>query len=252
MCLTFSSVNMQTMKHFPLLSLLILGLSTVIPTEAKVRDLLPKPHEVKVSDGGDFLLNRSIRIDDETNCKYLRRVFIENGCTLTKAKGAARVAVEIVAEIPGAFNHRLDGYPDEAYRLVVTADQITIKALHAIGVIRAAQTLQQMAEGWNDGCGKLEGVIISDWPAFKLRGFMHDVGRSFYSPEELKKQIDLLARFKVNTFHWHLTEYTGWRIEVKAYPQLTVADNQIRYPGKYYTQEQARELVAYARERGSP
>lgn len=238
------------MKHSLLLYLSIIGLFASVPTDAKVCDLLPKPHEVEVTAGGDFLLNRSVRIDDPTGCKYLQRVFTDNGCTLTEADDAVRVTVELVTEIPGAFNHRLSDYPDEAYRLVVTADRITIKALNATGVIRAAQTLQQMAEGWNEGSERLEGVTISDWPAFKLRGFMHDVGRSFYSFDELKRQIDLLARFKVNTFHWHLTEYTGWRIEVKAYPQLTAAENQVRYPGLYYTQEQAHELVAYAKDRG--
>lgn len=217
---------------------------------AKVCDLLPKPHEAKATSGGDFLLNRPVKIQDASHCQYLRKVFTDNGCTLTEAEEAAQVRVEIVAEIPGAFNHRLAGYPDEAYRIIVSSNRVNILALHATGVIRAAQTLQQMAEGWERGCEKLEGVLITDWPAFKLRGFMHDVGRSFYSFDELKKQIDLLARFKVNTFHWHLTEYTGWRIEVKAYPQLTAAENQGRYPGKYYTQEEARALVAYAKERG--
>ena len=76
--------------------------------------------------------------------------------------------------------------------------------------------MQQLAEGYEPGAEAFEALTLTDWPAFKVRGFMHDVGRSFMEFEELKKQIDLLARFKVNVFHWHLTDYTGWRFEVKA------------------------------------
>lgn len=96
----------------------------------------------------------------------------------------------------------------------------------------------------------LEAASIEDWPAFKLRGVMHDVGRSFISFEELKHEIDLLSRFKVNTFHWHLTENLAWRFEVKAFPCLTQAAYAVREPGCFYTQAQCSELEAYAAERG--
>ena len=79
---------------------------------------------------------------------------------------------------------------------------------------------------------------------------MHDVGRSFLPIEELKREIDLLSRFKVNTFHWHLTDNTGWRMEIKAFDQLTGDKSIIRYPGEYYTQAEAKELQDYAAERG--
>ena len=79
---------------------------------------------------------------------------------------------------------------------------------------------------------------------------MQDVGRSFLSIDELKKEIELLSRFKVNVFHWHLTEKLAWRFEVKSYPALTQAENMIRYKGQYYTQEQCRELEAYAAQQG--
>lgn len=229
-------------------ALLAAGLLTAATAGAKVGDLLPKPQSVTPVGGSPFALGRAVQLTDPTRCPYLERVLTEAGCTL-KPGAKARVVVEIVSEIPGAFNHRLAEYPDEAYDLRIEKHLVTIRALNATGVIRAAQTLQQMAEGWR-GRPKLEPVRITDFPAFKLRGFMHDVGRSFYTIDELKRQIDNLARFKVNTFHWHLTEYTGWRIEVKAFPQLTAGEHQGRYPGQYYTQAEARELVAYARERG--
>lgn len=237
------------MKHILYTGLLAAGLLTAVPAAAKVGDLLPKPQNVALTQGTPFALQRAVGIADETNCAYLKKVFTENGCTIS-ADAEAKVTVEIVSAIDGAFNHVLPEYPDEAYQLEVTQNEVKIKALTPTGVIRAAQTLQQLAEGYDEGQAALETLTMTDWPAFKLRGFMHDVGRSFYSFEELKNQIDLLARFKVNTFHWHLTDYTGWRIEVKTYPQLTAAEHQGRYPGQFYTQAEASELVAYAKERG--
>lgn len=238
------------MKLISCVSLLTAGLFVAaVPAVAKVGDLLPKPHVVAMASGGNFSLGRAVQISDATGCKYLRTVFERNGCTID-AEAAAKVVVRIVEEIPGAFNHQVPEYPDEAYSIEVSENLVEIEALTEVGVVRAAQTLQQMAEGWDGETAQLESVKITDWPAFKLRGFGHDIGRSFLDFDYLKRHIDLLARFKVNTFHWHLTEYTGWRIEVKAYPKLTQAEYQGRYGGKFYTQAEASELVGYAKERG--
>ncbi len=88
---------------------------------------------------------------------------------------------------------------------------------------------------------------IIDWPAFRIRGFMHDTGRSFIPIDELKNEIAILSRFKINTFHWHLTENQAWRLESKRYPQLNAPENMEREPGKYYTLEEARDLVEFCR-----
>lgn len=236
------------MRNVLLTSFILFLVFSVTPVSAKVGDLLPLPKRVTLRDGSPFKLGRPIRLNDPTNTAYLRRVLTSYGCTFKK-RAEATVNVEIVDTIPETFNHLLPFYPDEAYRLEITAEEVTIQALNRTGVIRASQTLQQLAEGYGRTAA-FEALTLTDWPAFKLRGFMHDVGRSFYTFDELKNQIDLLARFKVNTFHWHLTEITGWRIEVKSFPQLTAAKNQGRYPGDFYTQEEAVELVAYAKERG--
>ena len=167
--------------------------------DAKVGDLLPRPQQVSVSDGAPFTLGRPVRLDDATANAYLQRVLTAAGCTLAD-DAAARVTVRLVSTIPGAFNHAVALFPDEAYTLSVTADAIVIEALTPTGVTRAAQTLQQLAEGY-DGTPAIEALTMTDWPAFKVRGFMHDVGRSFITIDELKKEIDLLARFKVNVFH---------------------------------------------------
>lgn len=215
-------------------------------------DLLPKPKSIELADMQPFQLGRSVRLNDPTDCVVLREVLTRYGCTVTDEASAPAITVEIVDRIDGAFLHNVPFMPEEAYTLDVKTDEVRIRALSATGVIRAAQTLNQLAEGTTDEGGNAvwEAAAISDWPAFKVRGFMHDVGRSFIPFDELKHEIDLLARFKVNVFHWHLTEKLAWRFETKAYPQLTRDENMIRYAGQYYTQAQCTELEAYAAERG--
>ena len=235
------------MKKLLTTVLLALSICFTQAVQAKVTHLLPKPQQIETKSGSAFALGRAVTISDPTNCTALQRFFADNGCTV--AAGGAQVTVTLVGSIEGAYDYTLAGYDNEAYTLDITADAINITAVTKTGVIRAAQTLTQLAEGY-EGTPALETLTMTDWPAFKLRGYMHDVGRSFIEFETLKKHIDLLARFKVNTFHWHMTENQAWRFEVKAYPQLTSSASMTRFAGKYYTQEQCRELQDYAKERG--
>ncbi len=230
--------------------ILLAGLLTASPltTMAGPEDILPKPQSLAQIDMQPFALGREVRLVDPTNSTLLRSVLTDYGCTLVESTSAPTITVKIVSEIPGAFLHQVPYMPEEAYRLNVETNAVTIEALSPTGVIRATQTLMQLAEGTTPAVW--DAVTITDWPAFKVRGFMHDVGRSFIPFEQLKRQIDLLSRFKVNVFHWHLTEKLAWRMEIKRYPQLTASENMIRYAGDYYTQEQCRELDAYAAERG--
>ncbi len=232
------------MKRYLLAIALFLG--SMLPAQAAVEHLLPPVKVYLEKDCVGFDLNRSVELTDATGCELLREVLLSAGMTLTDANPQAEVAVGIVDEIPGAFNHNLPDYPDEAYSISISDNKIDIKALTPTGVIRAAQTLGQLVIG----ARSFPPVDIVDWPAFKLRGFMHDVGRSFISVDELKKQIRLLSAFKVNTFHWHLTENQAWRFEVKAYPQLTSEESMTRYAGQFYSQEQIRQVLAEARKHG--
>ena len=224
--------------------------------QAKVEHLLPKVHSLKETKGTPFALQRAVTITDETNSAALKKVFTDYGCTI--GKDVATVTVEMVESIEGAYDYTLEGYDNEGYQLIVETNAITIKAVKPIGVIRAAQTLAQLAEGYDEGQAAIETVEITDWAAFKLRGYMHDVGRSFISVEELKTHIDLLSRFKVNTFHWHFTENQAWRFEVidndpnnaPDYTKLTSTESMTRFEGNYYTQAECREVAAYAHERG--
>ena len=137
---------------------------------------------------------------------------------------------------------------DESYYLRITKNAFLIKALSFKGVFRAKQTLSQLSIVC-DNDTLYPTCEITDWPAFRVRGFMHDVGRTYISMEELKKEIDLLSKFKINVFHWHLTENQAWRLESKLYPELNAAENMTRMPGKFYTLNEAKELVEFCKER---
>ncbi len=230
--------------------LVLMAVCMLIPSaEAKVIHLMPKAQSVTLTEGAaPFALGRAVSITDPTNCALLSRFFTEEaGCTLN-AGATAKVTVTI-GTIEGAYDFELKGFPNEAYSIEISENAINIVAVTPTGVIRAAQTLSQLAMGY-EGTPMLEALTMKDWPAFKLRGFMHDVGRSFVSVEQLKKQIDAMAKFKVNTFHWHFTENQAWRLEIKAYPQLTSSESMTRFAGLYYTQEECKEIQDYAYERG--
>ena len=204
--------------------------------------LLPKP-KILQENGDSFRMRRPVQLTDPSGCTLLASLFRTSG------KASATVKVCLVDDaILGTFDYALAGFPNEGYKISVTTDAITVTAASRTGVIRAAQTLMQLLAA-TDGA-YIPGVEITDYPAFKLRGFMHDVGRSFISFDELKKQIDLLARFKVNVFHWHLTDNQGFRFESMYYPQLNSPASMTRFSGRYYTQAQCTELETYAAERG--
>lgn len=214
------------------------------PAAADVAHLMPTPWQVTPGNGG--FAATSVKVTDPTNCPLLVSALSELDINVD-AQASAEVKVEIVNSVADGFDYTLGGYDNEGYELVVAPEGITIRAVKPVGVIRAAQTLMQLGL---ERKGDIPAVEIKDRPAFKVRGWMQDVGRSFLSVDELKRQIDLFSRFKINTFHWHLTDYTGWRLEIKKYPQLTSDKAITRYKGQFYTQEQAKEIMDYAAERG--
>ncbi|WP_298062559.1 family 20 glycosylhydrolase [uncultured Rikenella sp.] len=138
--------------------------------------------------------------------------------------------------------------PAEGYVLETYKKGVRITARDERGTVWARQTLRQLT----DERGLVPSVRIVDWPAFEWRGFMHDTGRNFISVEELKKHIDLLSQYKINLFHWHLTDYPAWRIESRAFPQLNdpIYQRPGRDQGKFYTYGEIRDVIAYARKKG--
>lgn len=155
----------------------------------------------------------------------------------------SRIIQRIVVNLPEVSIN-----PDEAYILKVTKDSVVLQAKTPKGLFRGQQTIQQLTftEG---GKQYIAGCEITDWPVFQIRGFMQDVGRNFQSLPMLKEQIDVMAAYKFNTFHFHVTDNPGWRLESKKYPQLSGASSNTRWHGKYYSQEDFLELVNYCDDR---
>ena len=136
------------------------------------------------------------------------------------------------------------GMPKEGYRLVIGAKSIRVIGQPA-GLFYGMQTLAQLLPLGLQPTIELPDLDITDYPRFGYRGVLLDVGRHFFSVTYLKKLLDLAAQYKINRFHWHLTDDEGWRIEIKKYPRLTDVSSH----GEYYTQEQVKDIVAYAQAR---
>lgn len=133
----------------------------------------------------------------------------------------------------------------EAYKLTVTENKISITAPTSHGIFNGIQTLTQLMR---DGT-IVDACEITDWPAFSWRGYMIDVGRNYMSVNLLKQQIDVMAAYKFNVFHFHSTEDIAWRIAIKQYPQLTAPETMLRNKGMYYTESDIKELISYCKVR---
>ena len=201
--------------------------------------LLPMPQNYKVTDKS-FAMGK-VKLSTPV-LKSEWEAFIVNAGGELADKAAAEIKIELLPVIDGV---KLN--PDEAYRLSVSGKLIKIEAVTERGVYWALQTLRQL-EKKKGKKSLFAGCEIVDWPAFRIRGFMQDVGRSYISVEELKREIEILSRFKINVFHWHLTENQAWRLESKIFPMLNDSINTVRMPGKYYTLEEARELVDFCKQ----
>ena len=134
---------------------------------------------------------------------------------------------------------------NESYSLEITDKQARLVAPTVVGALRGLETFLQLLEGDRDGF-YVQGLKIQDQPRFPWRGLLIDVGRHYEPMEVLKRNLDAMAAVKLNVFHWHLTEDQGFRVESKKYPKLHLMGSD----GLYYTQDQVREIIAYARDRG--
>ena len=135
----------------------------------------------------------------------------------------------------------------ESYRLVVSPDGVMIAAGDPRGVRYARVTLDQLVK-LSDG--RVPCCTIEDWPDYPWRGLMHDCGRNFLSMKNVRKVLDLMAAYKMNLFHWHITDYYGWRLESKKYPTLQAPWAFRRQNGRFYSQSDFRGIVDYAKARG--
>lgn len=234
------------------------------PTTVANYEVVPMPLEINTTQQASFLLKSGVTVYYPAGNEKMQRN-AEFLASYVKAQTGIELQVQageggkegIVLQL-GLANDN-----PEAYQLKVDASQVVISSPSEAGVFYGIQTLRKavdVAEGSNV---ELPAVEIKDQPRFGYRGMMLDVGRHFFSMDEIKTYIDMMALHNINRFHWHLSEDQGWRIEIKKYPKLTeigsmrketvIGHNSGKYDGKpyggFYTQEQAKEIVAYAAER---
>lgn len=244
------------------LSILFCSLSAFLSLPlAAQHALLPMPQSVETGKGA-FSFKKPFRIIDNAGRRW------HNIYTAPIGEAAAERAARVVVFESGTL-------PPEGYRLAISPDTLRVTAATAEGFLRAGQTLRQLA----DTPTAAEGVAltavpcgrIADAPRYAYRGVMLDVSRHFFTIGHLKKQIKTLAAYKVNKLHLHLTDAAGWRMEIKRYPRLTqqaafrtdslwkswwnggrtyAFEGERGTYGGYYTQDELRELVAYAAARG--
>lgn len=230
-------------------------------TDLAAENMIPKPLKLIATNGG-FALDEFTAIYTSKN-----EGFEEVGKFLSKKiKGKTDLDVQVnVAEIPNMEtviyinqSDSLELNAPEAYQIYITPDSVILNSNTAEGAFRGIQTLRQIIpETSNDtlAVNKIwtipTGKII-DNPQFGYRGSMLDVARHFFSVDDVKKYIDMLAYYKYNVLHLHLTDDQGWRIEIKSWPLLTEVGGSTEVGGEaggFYTQEEYKDIIAYAAER---
>jgi hexosaminidase len=213
-------------------------------------NLIPKPTFITF-DTGEFVLSDSTLI---TTSSELRGIAEYLSTQVQKFTGWD---LTITEEDRGTRAIQLNLTPalalgKEGYELSITSDCIELCANQPAGLFHAAQTLLQMIPAGSDPSRTLPAVSIRDTPRFEWRGIMLDVARHFFGVQDVKRVIDLIALYKLNRLHLHLSDDQGWRIEIKSWPRLTEIGSSTQVgstQGGYYSQEEYREIVDYASSR---
>ncbi len=257
------------MKHTYFVLLAMVSLMALVScTQAEI-SVIPQPVSV-VEQSGTFELTpkTTIVVDkktEELGYQLMNMLAPATGYLPTVQQKKAKSNCIVLS-----LNSKLKDLGTEGYKLTVTSKKVLIEAPEKAGVFYGMQTLRQLlpVEIYRQATvkgveWKIPCVTIEDTPRFQWRGMHLDVARHYMPKEFVKKFIDLLAMHKMNSFHWHLTEDQGWRIEIKKYPKLTevgawrketvIGKNTGKYDGKphggFYTQDDVREIVEYARQR---
>jgi hexosaminidase len=238
--------------------------------------IIPQPVKL-IPKKGSFVLPQHVIIEAGKTAEVkLVSDFLKNKLTGTTG---FTVTVKGISAAPATIKLLLSKKPDttlgkEGYHLLVTKKGVIIKANEAVGLFHGAQTLVQLFPKEIEGLEVTRGITwaapcvdIMDYPRFGWRGLMLDVTRHFFTKEEVKQYIDQMARYKFNLLHMHLTDDEGWRIEIKSLPRLTTVGaynvkkigefgtfsqttpDEPRTYGGFYTQDDIKELVQYAKDR---
>jgi hexosaminidase len=256
---------------------ILMSLVCLFSCSNKYQDMTNEPHDYQIVPKPEKLTMTNGRFLISSNTKIISDVNLEGEAVYLSemiAKGS-NLKLEILADgsEPSNIILKLDSLIEspEGYNLRVSYDQIVIAGKTPAGVFYGIQSLRQLMPAAIETADlelsqlTIPGVEISDHPRYGYRGMHLDVGRHFFGVASVKKYLDLIAMHKMNTFHWHLTEDQGWRIEIKKYPKLTQIGafrkgtaiglagtrnapytyDSIPYGG-FYTQEEIKEVVAYA------
>lgn len=231
-------------------------------------NVIPQVQNLSVKDGDVYVFDSSRKlVYDNQDSRRSLELFAQDLEELVGIRPSVAAGTSEDAKDNVYFTLGLQNGGKEAYNINVSSDGILVQAVSPEGIYRATRTLLKSVGTEKTSSVEFPSAEVSDWPRFGYRGLMLDVSRHFSDVEMVKRTIDMLALHQLNIFHWHLTDDQGWRIEIKSHPELTEVgawrDDTVvgrylggtDYPtdgkrhGGFYTQEQIREIVAYAKER---
>lgn len=231
-------------------------------------NVIPQVQNLSVKDGDVYVFDSSRKlVYDNQDSRRSLELFAQDLEELVGIRPSVAAGTSEDAKGNVYFTLGLQDGKKEAYSINVSSDGILVKAVTPEGIYRATRTLLKSVGTEKTSSVEFPSAEVSDWPRFGYRGLMLDVSRHFSDVEMVKRTIDMLALHQLNIFHWHLTDDQGWRIEIKSHPELTEVgawrDDTVvgrylggtDYPtdgrrhGGFYTQEQIREIVAYAKDR---
>ncbi|MEP7080751.1 MAG: family 20 glycosylhydrolase, partial [Ginsengibacter sp.] len=250
------------MKKVILFSLLIAITANVCAQNTL--NIVPRPQVVEMK-SGNFLFDKKVSVqflqsDLNALADYMINQLSDRfGIKISKDKKSSKNIILSVEK-------EMSTLGDEGYTLQVSAEEVKITANNPKGIFYGIQSFLQTIP--YEGKKEIPCLFIQDKPQFAWRGMMLDVSRHFFTVKQVKEFLDILATYKMNVFHWHLTDNQGWRLEIKKYPKLTsvgawrmekpgavffqkdstLNEKEKRYGG-FYTQKEAREIVAYAKDR---
>ena len=247
---------------------LILAIFLISNAFSQQVNIIPRPVNLEIREG-NFIIDKQASLKYEVSNKELQSAALLLRNFINDVSG---IRMPVNARMKKAVELQFVKDPklgNEGYRLSVDNHRIRIQANKKGGIIYGIQSLIQMMPAIRTNAVlRIPAMEITDYPRFSWRGMHLDVCRHFFSVETVKEYIDLLSLYKFNTFHWHLTDDQGWRVEIKKYPKLTQVgawrgvrkgipwdESEPSVPGEpltyggYYTREQIRDIVKYASER---
>lgn len=247
--------NMKKIFNILVVALTLLGTTHVMASEPHI---IPQPAYIDMAAEGTYTITAETKIVVYDNAWDAAEVFAQDMQQYFGSKRPLRCAKR-----GNGIKVRTDKFvPKEGYELNIQPHEIFVTGGSEAGIFYGLQTLRQLVVAYN---GVIPCGYIADEPSFAYRGVHFDVSRHFFSVDDVKRYIDILAAHKVNRLHWHLTDDQGWRIEIKRYPELTEKGSMRKETlvghglrpekwdgtphGGYYTQEEVRDIVEYAAKR---